>query len=222
MLAQRGFEPVVLPLTQTQTISGAGLPDTIDLVAITSAHAVRHASPELIAALRDRPTFAVGARTAEAARAAGLAKVEDAGGTAALLAASLIERTPIGGHIAYLCGTPRKPIVEAELRQSGRIVHAVETYATVRLVPNQAEVAALIDDGLDAVLVYSAESAVALLDLLASRERRAWQNAAFVCLSADIAEVLPRDLRISIAATPDELSLLACLERHFAAPGASA
>jgi uroporphyrinogen-III synthase len=197
-------------------VSDVVMPDAVDCVAITSANAVRHASPELISPLRNLPVVAVGARTAEAARTAGFTKVADVGGTAELLAASLIERTQAGAKIAYLCGTPRKPILEAQLQQSGRTVHAVETYATVRLVPDRARLEDLIEHGFDAALVYSAESAGALMDVLGRLPRKIPQHAAFVCLSADIARVLPADLPILIAQTPDEPSLLACLDWPFA------
>ena len=215
-LVQLGYEPVVLPLTQTQALSDAAVPEPVDLIAITSANAVRHAPAALIAELRDLPVLAVGARTAEAAKMAGFSEVEDVGGTAALLAAALIERTPAGVGIAYLCGTPRKPTLEAQLRQSGRTVHAIETYAAFRLVPDRVAVEALAEHGFDAVLVYSTESAAALLDLLAQLERHVWESAAFVCLSLDIARALPLHLRVLIAQTPNEASLLTCLERLFA------
>jgi uroporphyrinogen-III synthase len=221
MLGQLGFEPVVLPLTQTRALPGAKLAEAVDLVAITSANALRHAPAALIAELRDLPVFAVGARTAEVARSAGFGKVEDVGGTAALLAAALIERTPAGVGIAYLCGTPRKPILEAQLRQSGRIVHAIETYAAVRLAPDRVELEVLAEHGFDAALVYSTESAGALLELLAQLDRHVWENAAFVCLSLDIAQALPRHLRVLVAQTPDETSLLTCLEALFLRPSGS-
>ncbi|GHD17601.1 uroporphyrinogen-III synthase [Tianweitania populi] len=217
-LFQRGYEPIVMPLTQVRAVEGAGLPTVVDCVAVTSSNAVRHASPELIAALRGRPVFAVGARTAEAARAAGLSDAEDAGGTAALLAATLIARTQADARVAYLCGTPRKPVLEATLLEAGRQVQVVETYATVRLAPDPAELDALARHGFDAVLVYSAESAGALMDVFGKLERALWRSAVFVCLSANVAQALPDDLRMAVAATPDEPSLLARLDGRFARP----
>ena len=217
-LFQRGFEPIVMPLTQVRTMSGAAIPKAADVVAITSANAVRHASPELIRALRGRPMFAVGARTAGAARLAGLGDAEDAGGTAALLAATLIARTQGDARVAYLCGTPRKPILEALLLEAGRQVTVVETYATVRLAPAPDKLEAVRQSGFDAVLLYSAESAAALMEVLDTLECSAWKEAVFVCLSADVAQALSDDLHVVVAETPDEPALLLCLEELFAEP----
>ncbi|WP_312798617.1 uroporphyrinogen-III synthase [Tianweitania sp.] len=220
-LVARGYEPFVMPLTQVRAVADAGLSAAVDCVAVTSANAVRYASPELIAALRGLPVFAVGARTAEAARAAGLSDAEDAGGTAALLAATLIARTQADARVAYLCGTPRKPVLEATLLGAGRQVEVVATYATVRFVPEPPELDALARHGFDAVLVYSAESVAALMDVFSKLERSLWRSAVFVCLSADVAQALHGDLHVVIAATPDEPSLLARLDGLFAGPSGS-
>lgn len=213
-LLQRGFAPLVLPLTQTRALAADPPDQSFDLTAITSANAVRHASPALIASLHDVPVVAVGSRTAEMARAAGFRDVEEAGGTAEAMAVHLLARTTPATRIAYLCGSPRKPLLEQRLRQAGRPVDAVETYATVRLALHPTERVAL-ESGFDAALVYSAESALALVDVLVGVEGANWRKAAFVCLSADVARALPDALRIMIAATPDETSLLASLENLF-------
>ncbi|MBS9721591.1 uroporphyrinogen-III synthase [Tianweitania sp. BSSL-BM11] len=214
-LFQHDFEPIVMPLTQVRAVVATAIPTAIDTVAITSANAVRHASAELIAALQGCSVFAVGARTADAARNAGFSQVEDAGGSAVLLADTIIARRKADARIAYLCGTPRKPILEATLQDAGRQVAVIETYAMLRLAPDASNLADLAQQGFDAALVYSAESAAALMDMLGQLEHSIWQSAVFICLSADVAQALPADLRIAIAETPDETSLFATLEGRF-------
>ena len=68
-LTELGYEPVMLPLTQTVAlpVDAASLPERIDAVAVTSSNALRNASPGLIARLAGKPCFAVGDKTARQA-----------------------------------------------------------------------------------------------------------------------------------------------------------
>src|SRR5688572_14398609 len=61
-LAELGHRPVELPLTRTVAlpVEAASFDRPVDAVAVTSANALRHAPPELVARLADRPCFAVG------------------------------------------------------------------------------------------------------------------------------------------------------------------
>ncbi len=70
-----GLEARAFPLFEIRPLAWqAPPPGTIDALILGSANAVRHAGPAL-AAFRGKPTYAVGAKTAEAARAAGLVVV---------------------------------------------------------------------------------------------------------------------------------------------------
>lgn len=159
-----GFEPILLPLTETVALpvdaSAAG--DNAVAVAITSANAVRHTPKELIAALAALPCHAVGARTAEAARAVGFLSVHEGPGDAEKLAEAIAAGV-FGKAIVYLTGRVRFPAFEARLRQASVEVRAIETYDTVSLNYSDDEIRArLSGQAVDAVLLYSAKGAAAL------------------------------------------------------------
>ncbi|WP_238298918.1 uroporphyrinogen-III synthase, partial [Methylobacterium soli] len=77
-----GHQPLVAPVLMVRP-TGAALPaEAPDAILLTSANAVA-ALRGAAGRLRGRPVFAVGARTAALAQAAGLGPVTDAGGDAA-------------------------------------------------------------------------------------------------------------------------------------------
>src|SRR4051812_20956438 len=82
-LRARGCDVVVAPLLRLQSIAAEIDGSRWDGLALTSANAVRSlAGHPRLPALLEVPVFAVGRRTAEAARAAGFAKVVSADGDA--------------------------------------------------------------------------------------------------------------------------------------------
>ncbi len=102
-LEDQGFQPLLLPLTRTQALPVDALPGDVAAVAITSANAIRHAPREIVAALAALPCHAVGARMAQAARAAGFLSVDEGPGTAEALADALAGSLS-GRSVVYLCG----------------------------------------------------------------------------------------------------------------------
>nr|WP_241769309.1 uroporphyrinogen-III synthase [Sphingomonas melonis] len=90
-----GVDAAAFPLFATVPVPWqAPDPAAHDALLITSANAVRHAGPTL-AALAHLPVIAVGAQTAAAARAAGLAvAVVGTGGVAEALAAATLYPPP--------------------------------------------------------------------------------------------------------------------------------
>jgi uroporphyrinogen-III synthase len=80
-LDELGYEPVILPLTQTVAlpVDVASLPDRIDAVAVTSANALLSAPAALLARLADAPCFAVGETTARQALSPGLSQGQETG-----------------------------------------------------------------------------------------------------------------------------------------------
>lgn len=115
-LESRGFEPILLPVTQIVATSWEA-PAEIDFVVATSRHAfagfLDRAERER-AALLSRPLYAVGPATAAAARAAGFRDLRIAGGDAKSLT-DLLLLTQARGRALYLAGADRKPTVEAAL-----------------------------------------------------------------------------------------------------------
>jgi uroporphyrinogen-III synthase len=215
-LVEAGFQPILLPLSQTVGLEGGSGPVPADAaaVAVTSANAIRHAPARLIAAVSALPCHAVGKRTADAARAAGFASVDEGPGDAGALADSM-PASLAGRSIVYLCGRVRFPVFERKLAASGIRVHAVETYDTVAVdYSDEAILAALSGEPVDAVLLYSATAAAAMRMLT---ERAALQplleRSRFLALSARIAAAFGDSAgdRVRVAAQPDEAALLALL-----------
>ncbi len=183
-------------------------------VAVTSANAIRHAPKELIAALAHLPCYAVGEKTARAAREAGFSSVEEGPGTAEALADGLAEIFA-GKTIVYLCGRVRLAGFERRLEAAGIHVFPVETYDTV-LLPHQSEVVAARCGGrtVDAVLLYSAKAAEAMAALAARPELAAlFRNATFLCLSKRVAGALASiaEERIRVSPEPNEKALCGLL-----------
>ena len=213
-LQQAGFQPIVLPLTETVALPVDAEFVPGDAVAVTSANAVRHASNEVIAALAALPCHAVGARTAEAARKKGFFSVLEGSGDAEALADSIAMALP-GKEITYLCGRVRFPVFEQRLEAAGVQVRAVETYDTLPVPYSDETILALLSSQpVDAVLLYSAKAAAAM-QLLAKQPvlQGAFEKTQVFVLSARIAAAFGDGAgkTIRIAARPDEEALLALL-----------
>jgi len=213
-LQERGFQPVVLPLTETVALPADAGFVTGDAVAVTSANAVRHTANEVIAALAALPCHAVGARTAEAARKMGFSSVIEGSGDAEALADAIAAALP-GKAITYLCGRVRFPMFEQRLEAAGVRVRAVETYDTLPVPYSDETILALLSgQSVDAVLLYSAKAAVAM-QALSKRPalQEAFEKIQAFALSARIAAAFGDGAgkTIRIAARPDEEALLALL-----------
>ena len=215
-LQELGFEPILLPLTETMTLPvdvGAAGDDAVAL-AITSSNALRHAPKELIDTLAALPCNAVGHRTAEAARAAGFLSVSEGPGDAEKLAEAIAAGLS-GKAIVYLTGRVRFPAFEARLRQAGVEVRAVETYDTVSLNYSDDEIRArLSGQAVDAVLLYSAKAAAAM-QVLAKRPDLSdlFDNKEVFALSERIASAFgdAGGKKIRVAREPQEEALLELL-----------
>ncbi len=214
-LKMLGFEPVVLPLSETRS-----LPVTRDAVhayatavAVTSSNALCHAPSELVERLIHLTCHAVGAKTADNARRFGFGPVNegsgDATGLADRIAVELGKET-----LVYLCGRVRMPEFERQLGTNGIKVVPIETYDTVALEPEPSLVQHRLDSQpVDAVLVYSARAAVAYGKLLATHAEAAMliRRAHCLCLSGRIAAAMGGGLNIEVALDPNEDALLALL-----------
>ena len=163
-----GFQPILLPLTETVALpvdADAAATDAA-AVAVTSANAVRHAPKELIAALAALPCHAVGNRTAEAARAAGFSVGQRRSGRCRG-AGRCDRRRPVPARRSSISrGRVRFPAFEERLTAAGVEVRAIETYDTIALDYSDDEILARLSDRpVDAVLLYSAKAAAAMRDL---------------------------------------------------------
>jgi uroporphyrinogen-III synthase len=212
-LQDKGFQPILLPLTETVAlpVDAGAVADNAAAVAVTSANAMRHAPKEVITALASLPCHAVGKRTAEAARAAGFLSASDGPGDAEALANALAGGFA-GQTIVYLCGRVRFPAFEAKLQTADVQVRAIETYDTIALdYPDEAILARLSGQPVDAVLLYSAKAAAAMQALIGRPAlHNLFETAQFFALSGRIAAALDdvAGKRIHIAPEPSEDALL--------------
>jgi len=210
-LREAGYEPVILTLSQTQAlrVELSSVPESVSAVAITSANAILHASSELVEALSGKRCFAVGRKTAIAARDAGFHEVVEGPGEALGLAELVSAELARGTQIAYLAGRVRLPNFERHLASSGHRVTVIETYDTVFVAD-----AALPDaagEPIDAVLLYSAKAAQAFS--LIADGKSGLADARCICLSGRVAESLRHfeKERVLVAHEPTEDALLALL-----------
>lgn len=216
-LRTRGFEPVILPLSETRPIpiSMQALPADAVAVAVTSANALRHAPLDLIQRLANLPCHAVGHRTGEATRAAGFVAVEEGPGNAVALAGQIGEKFD-GGTLVYLCGRERFPGFEERLAAIGVQVHPIETYETVAMDHSDAAVLSRLgSEPVDALLLYSANAAMAARELAARPALRSLIGRAGIhALSQRIARAYGQfDDGIHVASAPTEEALLALLAK---------
>lgn len=217
VLERAGFEPVLLPLTVIVplSVSLSGVPDNADIVAATSANALRHAGSDFIQSMREKPFYAVGEETAKAARSAGFQHVMVGRGDGDALAEGIVSETKRGLEILYLCGRVRRDAFEKRLAVGGLSVTAVETYDTVALDHSREWMdGRLAGRTVDAALVYSVAGAEALLGLVEqSTFATLFAKTTFLCLSARVAAALgpAHASRTLVAPTPDEPALLALL-----------
>jgi len=207
-----GHEPVVAPVLTVAPTGDAPPPGPFDALLATSAHA-----PPFLASLPDaasRPLYAVGERTAAAARDAGFATVRTGDGDALALARLVAAEMRPGAILLHAAGADRKPEPEASLQAAGFSVRVWAAYraAAARRLPPPARAA--LGDGLDAALHFSRRSAATLVDL-ARGEGLLPQlgRIAHLCLSEDAAVPLRRAGfgRVLCADQPDENRLLALL-----------
>lgn len=201
-LEAMGFAPLLAPLLETRSTGAPPPSGPFDAVLITSAKA----APFLAEAPVDRaaiPVFAVGARTAAAAREAGAREVRIAEGDAVSLARLVADTLPPGARLLHLAGVDRKQEPAASLRRGGYDVVAWGVYEAAPRPLSQAARAAIASDGVAAVLHYSRRSAELFVAALAE---------------AGLADRLPQLLHASISPDAADPVRMAGATRVFIAP----
>jgi uroporphyrinogen-III synthase len=222
-LRAKGFEVLLAPMLRFEQVAFHDDPDTpYGAVIVTSANALRAIEARLRGSpLLKLPLFAVGEHTAEAARAAGFAKVisanSDAAGLRERILASVKAKTlKKTSPLLYLAGADLARDLPAELGERGFTVVTQTTYRMVG-VPNLPEETrqAFAADKVEAVLHYSRRSARAFIDAVrAAGVEISALSLSQCCLSSGIATVL-RDAgagRVVVASSPDEGALFVALE----------
>ncbi|HEX9808158.1 MAG TPA: uroporphyrinogen-III synthase [Alphaproteobacteria bacterium] len=211
-LAARGHTAVIEPLLAIVARPEAEVDlSGVQAVALTSANGARALAQRT--ARRDLPVFAVGDATAAAARAAGFAEVESAGGDVALLAALIAFRLdPGAGPVFHAAGRQVAGDLKDRLEQAGFAVRRAALYHAVASTAFSPETAAALRDGrIDAALFFSPRTGRTFVRLLAeSRHAQVCGRMVAVCLSAAVAEEIDRLpwRALLIAAQPTQAALL--------------
>jgi uroporphyrinogen-III synthase len=209
VLEALGHEVLVAPLMRIEPVAFA-LAGTWSAIVITSANALQAAAaPEL----KSLPVFAVGPRTAEAARQAGFAVVSAAKGDTKDLVRLIVARSAgAKAPLLYLAGEDRAGDLVAELATQGIRAQMKIVYRAVA-EPFPTVLAAALDAGdVDAVLHFSRRSAELFIQgAKASGVAGPAEDVRHLCLSAQVAEPLAGASRIAIAPRPEETALIALL-----------
>jgi uroporphyrinogen-III synthase len=218
-LRARGHEVWLAPLLRIEPIADVTFgPGSWAGVAFTSANAVRAVSRHArLAELTSLPAYTVGARTQEAAVAAGFAQALSAEGDvndlALLIGRSENSRLPL----LYFAGAERAGDLAAVLAPTGRAVETVVAYRARLVSDFDADIRdAIIAGRIDAVLHYSARSAAAFLTVAQAGDLADFaKSAKHFCLSAQIAAPLTAAgaRAVSIATSPNENALIDLIER---------
>jgi uroporphyrinogen-III synthase len=213
-----GHEPLLLPLSNPVHLADAafaGLARTDSAIAVTSAEAIRAIATrrEALVPHLERPLFAVGAATAEEAKAAGFQSVVSSSGSGIDLAETMAGRC--GDPILYLAGSPRAGSFEARGRELGLNIIVAECYRMERLPTDAARLqTALAQQAPDAILFYSRQTAEAFFDAIGTGTPvDKIRGMRLLCLSVAVAAAIPASLQrnIAIAEIPEERSLLSLL-----------
>ncbi|MCK9918462.1 uroporphyrinogen-III synthase [Microbacteriaceae bacterium K1510] len=220
VLRERGHEVLVAPLMCVEPIA-ADLSGDWRAAIITSANA-----PEAIAddpsasALHELKLFAVGDRSAEAARVAGFSDVESAGGDARDLVNLIVRRhAGVTSPLLYLAGEDRAADLVGELAAYGIKVEMRVVYRAVTAPYPDELIEALSAKEIDAVLHYSRRSADNYVaGAKAANIMEAALRPRHVCLAESAAAPLVKAgaVQVAIASRPDEEALLTLLapSRH--------
>jgi uroporphyrinogen-III synthase len=219
-LLTHGHEVLLAPLMRVEALP-ADLFGTWGAVAITSGNVpVAIADNPARETLLKLPLYAVGQRSAEAARAAGFTDVTSAGGDVRDLVQLIVERhADAQAPILYLAGQDRAADLTAELAAHGIAAEMRVVYRAVTAPYPPALVSALTESAVDGVLHFSKRSAenyvagarAAGLDDPALKVRH-------YCLSSAVAAPLAQAgaTHISVAQHPSEAGLIELLS---ASPG---
>jgi uroporphyrinogen-III synthase len=226
-LRAKGFGVLQAPMLRFEPVA---FHDDMDArygaVIVSSANALRAIEAGLAGRLLTLPLFAVGERSAKAARHAGFRDVAVAEGNAAalrdLIIASVRAKTlKKASTLLYLAGADLAGDLAGELGERG---FSVVTHTTYRMIPvsslPQEAVDAFAANGIDAVLHYSRRSARAFLDAVRAAGVEISALAIPQCCISDAVAQVVRDVgatQVLVARSPDESGLFEALDRASAA-----
>ena len=226
-LRAKGFEVLPAPMLRFEPVAFHDDADArYGAVIATSANALRAIEAHLAGRLLTLPLFAVGERTAEAARHAGFRDVIVADGNAEalrdLIVASVRAKTlKKSSTLLYLAGADLAGDLAGELGERG---FSVATHTTYRMIPilslPQDACEAFAANRVEAVLHYSRRSARAFVDAVRAAGVEISALAIPQCCISDAVASVVRDVgatQVLVARSPDENGLFEALDRALAA-----
>ena len=211
-LKSLGHDAIAAPLLEIRFLENAEIDlKNVQAILATSANAIRafeRASP-----VRDIRVLAVGPQTAEAARRAGFARVENAGGDAATLAKAAARwENPQDGALLHVQGQETRGGLSERLRALGYDVRSAVLYeaAAVESLPRDAA-EALQSGTLEAALFYSPRSARIFFNCVVNAGlAQTTAKLAALCISKPTAGALsPLNFRaVHVAPAPNQEAML--------------
>jgi len=212
-LGALGIDAVSVPLLERATLH-TSLPDPqgFAALALTSVNTLRALDERgALGGWLDTPVFAVGERTAEAARAAGFAAVTACGGTLAGVVAALAGATR-AGPVFYPAARHQSGDLAQELAPHGILTVTAKVYE----MRAASTLPAAVREGLArnlyaAALFYSRRTAETFVALTASLDAAARSELRVLCLSEQVAEPLlaGRYVRVGLCDHPSEEAMMA-------------
>jgi uroporphyrinogen-III synthase len=227
-LRAKGFGVLRAPMLRFQPVAFHDDTDArYGAVIVSSANALRAIEAHLAGSrLLTLPLFAVGERSAEAARRAGFRDVAVAEGNGAALRDLIITSARAktlkkASTLLYLAGADLAGDLAGELGERG---FSVITHTTYRMIPvsnlPQQAVDAFAANKVEAVLHYSRRSARAFLDAVRAAGVEISALAIPQCCISDAVASIVRDVgatQVLVARSPDESGLFEALDRASAA-----
>jgi uroporphyrinogen-III synthase len=226
-LRAKGLKVLLAPMLRFEPVAFHDDADArYGAVIVSSANAIRAIEAHLTGRLLALPLFAVGERTAEAARHAGFQSIAVAAGNAEalrdLIIASVRAKTlKKASTLLYLAGADLAGDLAGELGERG---FSIVTHTTYRMIPvlslPQDARDAFAANEVEAVLHYSRRSARAFLDAVRAAGIEISALAIPQCCISDAVASVIRDVgatQVMAARSPDENGLFEALERALAA-----
>lgn len=226
ILGARGIETVLEPLLTIKQLDGPSIDlSGIQAILVTSANGVRALARRTDN--RSIPVFAVGDATATTSRSSGFQQVHSASGDVVALAGLVKDLLkPVDGPLLHIAGTEIAGDLAAMVGEAGfecrrEVLYEAEKARTL----STSLTAAIKENQIDAVLLYSPRSADAFVQLLRkARIVRSCQSMKAICLSQAVAQKV-EELHwreVLIASHPTQESLLELLDSETGADGQDA
>ena len=219
-LEQRGVDVILEPIFDIVPLDVVALDlrDTAGLL-FTSVNGVRAFSH--ISDIRDFKVFAVGDATTTAARVAGFSDVDGASGNVEDLFVLVCEKwPPASGALLHAAGHTISGDLAVRLRSLGYVVQRIALYDAQAADALSTRLCDALRAGrVDYALFFSPRTADTFVSLAASAcLRDTSKNVEVICLSDAVADMLAglSWRHVTVAAKPDQKSLLSALDQRLA------